>query len=73
MKTEQPGNRHKYDDDGVCVYCGLDGVEASFYSQRGYAHEYPDYFADCRKAPPVEVAEDPKPAPPDTGEKNEGT
>jgi hypothetical protein len=40
---------HKYDDEGICIYCQLDGAEAHFYSQRGYAHEYPEYFEPCMK------------------------
>ncbi len=33
-------DRHQFDDDGVCIRCGHDGAEASYYSKRGYAHEY---------------------------------
>lgn len=32
--------RHEFDDDAVCAHCGFDGAEASYYSKRGYAHEY---------------------------------
>lgn len=32
---------HEWDEECVCKKCGLDGAEASFYSQRGYEHEYP--------------------------------
>lgn len=45
--------RHKWDDDGLCVYCGMDGAEADYYSKRGYAHEYPNYPWPCPKAPAI--------------------
>ena len=40
------GRPHDYDDEAVCRRCGLDGAEASYYSARGYAHEYPT-LNDC--------------------------
>lgn len=40
---------HVYDDEGVCLFCRLDGVEAAWYSARGYAHEYPEYRQPCWK------------------------
>lgn len=38
---------HNYNEEAICIHCGLDGAEAKYYSDRGYSHEYPDFKKDC--------------------------
>ena len=45
-ETTYVGHPHDMDDDAICVCCGLDVGEASYYAKRGYAHEYPT-LNDC--------------------------
>ena len=42
--------RHEWDDEGICIKCGYDGVEADYYSKRGYSHEYPTFRGPCPNA-----------------------